>query len=65
MKNKKWIFIILAIIVLIGIGIYFFFSSSKPNIEPTPELGLVHQTPLTLVIVNKRITKQLKKKVLG
>lgn len=36
MKNKKWIFIILAIIVLIGIGIYFFFSSSKPNIEPTP-----------------------------
>ncbi|MCI9040010.1 MAG: hypothetical protein HFJ29_09245 [Clostridia bacterium] len=36
MKNKKWIFIILAIIVLIGVGIYFFFSSSKPNIEPTP-----------------------------
>ena len=36
MKNKKWIFIILAIIVLISIGIYFFFSSSKPNIEPTP-----------------------------
>ena len=36
MKNKKWIFIMLAIIVLISVGIYFFFSSSKPNIEPTP-----------------------------
>jgi len=37
MKNKKWIFIILAFFVLIGVGIYFFFFvHSNPNTNPTP-----------------------------
>lgn len=37
MKNKSWIFILLAIIILGGIGIYFFFfSPSNQNTNPTP-----------------------------
>ena len=36
MKNKKWIFILLAILALIGVGIYFFFFSNNYNSAPTP-----------------------------
>ncbi len=35
MKDKKWIFISLIVVALIGIGIYFFFSSTQ-NTNPTP-----------------------------
>ena len=38
MKNKKWIFIILAIILLSGIALYFFFSSNS-NQNPNPSTG--------------------------